>query len=242
MNIELNLLSYILILILILIFRIIYIMNKEGNFSPNFDTCESNLIYNYAILEENMHNIKSGDLIFFIANEQNQFKAFTDNTFSHCGIILKENNILYCVEIVKNIIIDNIRMTGVVKIPLDKRIKTFAGHIYLLSLNYNLNEYQYNKLIELSNMDYYFTYHYQVLLDLLFNYKDDKSHICTSYIYYILNKLNIINCNNLLNYIQINKKIFNIHNNSNIYSEPIELISNMNILDKLQNISVTKII
>lgn len=242
MDIELNLLSYILILILILIFRIIYIIHKNSNFRPDFNTCESNLIYNYAILEENIHNIKSGDLIFFIANEQDQFKVFTDNTFSHCGIILKENNILYCVEIVKDIIIDNVRMTGVVKIPLDKRIKTYAGHMYLLSLNYNLNEYQYNKLIELSKLDYYFIYNYQIVLELLFNYKYEKAYMCADYIYHILNKLNIINYDNSLNCIQIIKKLFNIHNNSNIYSEPIELISNMNILDKLQNISVTKII
>lgn len=205
--------SIILNIILLLIFYYLY---KKS--VPN-GKCNDYPIFNNILLSN--INPKSGDLLLFNNSNYNIITRTIGNPiFSHIGIIVNKNNKIYSLEMVKK---DNIypkqpRMSNIILIPLEDRIKYYSGNIYYCKLNKELTLTQKNQLIEISNKK------------IKYSYKDN----CGKFIANILEELKI--GKNLIPLL-----FWKAHNNviklcnGDIYDYPIELISNDRIIDNIND-------
>jgi hypothetical protein len=205
-------------------------------------------ILKWCYYEDIVNEIKSGDLLLFSAYEFSKYTRIIGHLdYSHIGIILKENNILYSLEMIENdyIFPKYDKFSNMQKFNLKDRIIHYPGYIYIASYNKNLNISQETILKKISNLNFQYPSHYNNLNTILFN----KDFICNINNKKCRQKNNYIHCSNLIALILYNLNIYNmkdipnihIHSkiidlcNGNIYSEPIRIISKKNIINNINN-------
>lgn len=209
--------SIVSILINIILIIIFYIIYKNGISKK----CQDYPIYNKILFSDLIKNAKSGDLLLFSNSRCNVVtRTFGNPYYSHIGIIVKKNNKLFSLELVKN---DNIypkknRYKGLICIPLDDRILYYSGYIYYCKLNKELDNNQENKLIEYSNKKIKYSY----------------TQVCSSWIAKILEDLNIEKNLNTWKFWKIHNNIINICNNI-IYTYPILIVHNKLLINNIDN-------
>lgn len=195
--------SILINLIFIILFYIIY---KNG-FSKK---CKDYPIYKKILFSDLIKNAKSGDLLLFSNSRCNVItRTFGNPYYSHIGIIVKKNNKLFSLELVKD---DNVypkknRYKGLICIPLDDRILYYSGYVYHCKLNKKLDNIQENKLIEYTNKKIKYSY----------------TQVCSFWLANVLEDLNIRKNLNSWKFWNIHNNIIKMCNNT-IYSNPILIV------------------
>lgn len=206
--------SIILNIILLLIFYTIY--NKGYSVK-----CNDYPIYNKILLSKIQEIGKSGDLLLFSNSRCNIItRSFGNHYYSHIGIILKKNNKLYTLELVRNDYVypKESRYQNLLIIPLEDRILNYSGMVYYCNLIKPLTNNMETKLIKISNK----------------NIKYSINKGCGYFIGNILEELDI--AKNILTW-----KLWNIHNNiinltnNTIYNNPILIIPDQLIINNIND-------
>jgi hypothetical protein len=209
--------SLIINILLLLLFYLIY---KNG-YSIK---CEDYPIYNKILLSRILKIAKGGDLLLFSNSRCNVVtRTFGNPYYSHIGIIIKKNNKLYTLELVKD---DNVypkqnRYKGLIIIPLEDRILHYSGSVYYCQLINPLDQDLENKLLNISNTKVNYN---------IFN-------ACSFYIAKILEELKI--SKNLVTWKlwEIHNNIINLCNNS-IYNNPILIIQDKLLINDVNKNSI----
>lgn len=233
------------IILLIILIILLDSINKWYNVmfnEPDYDNCKNTKRYKISILENNYNNIKSGDLILFSAYKYDPIvRTIGDLTFSHIGIIVVENGIIYSLECFDYYPISKKKYYGSIKIPLNVRINSYSGNTFILSLKTPLLKNQEDLLINLSYKKYKFQSNRQMILTALYNFKYENEYFCSSFIIFLLTKIGILNYNIVKNIhnIHLHKYICYIYKHSNLYTYPTELMSNEKFIKKIENKTTT---
>lgn len=213
--------SYILLTCSIILNIIFLIISISIYRIGSLDECDTFSIYNYILFSNIKDTAKSGDLLLFSNSRYNFItRVYGDPTFSHMGIIVKKNNKLYTLELIK---MDHVypkkpKIEGTICIPLEDRLSNYSGQIYYCKLNKELSEDKKNMLLNkcIEKQQY------------------SIQKACNYFIAKILEDLNI--ATNLTTW-----KIWNIHNNiiklcnGDIYQYPINLISDIRLLTNIKD-------
>lgn len=177
----------------------------------------------YKILYSNLKNkFDSGDLLLFSNYKYDFFSRSLGNpTISHIAIVVLINSIPYTLELVlkEKIYPDKPYVKNVILINLEDRLKNYDGNIYYSKLLKPLNNTQINKLLEMIN------------LKVQYNLKNQ----CGSFIAKIIDELKISNNTYTKLFWRIHNNIIQL-TNTNIYSEPIQIIQNESIIDSIDDI------
>ena len=163
------------------------------------DVCNNYKIYKKILYSDIENNIKSGDLLLFDHNLTSiHERTFAHRQFSHIGIVIKNNGILYSYDMNP----DNLQYDilnneyGNKLVPLYERISNYYGDVFIASLKNKLNKQQEDYLISrIKKNKYAFLSNFKIVLSFLFdsrnNYKNEK--ICSEFIAELLDKLKITN-------------------------------------------------
>lgn len=224
----------IIILSLLLIYNI-FMLCKLFNYlldEPDYSICYNTKKYNIALLDNNLSNIQTGDILLFSSYIYYPiFRIFGNKIFSHIGMVVKINNEYYSLEMTDFYILNDKIYTHKSLFPLYDRINKYTGNIFISKLKNPLNYSQLNKLYNLISKSATFLNPIQLYINMIYDYKFNDKYTCSSYIYYILKELNILD-NIKINNIDIHSFIIDICHNK-IYANPIELLCNSSKVDKL---------
>ena len=231
-------LNCILSLLIVLIFYIFSLFNVDVDY-----TCNGYRIYKKILYSDIIKQIKSGDLVFF-DNELITIyeRTFGHPQFSHIGIIIEIDNIFYVYDINPiNVIIKDklVVKSGINLIPLYDRIYNYNGHVFICSLNNKLTEAQLlkfkNLIVQFSNFNFLSDYKFVRLYLLDENKIYPNELMCVELVSIILDELNITNNISKSNKRSLFKNVLNlsIDNNCNLYSNPMHVIIDSLIIDKL---------
>jgi hypothetical protein len=233
----------IIIILLIVLLYLIYILNIIYNnifHDIDFNNCSNNYKINYKYYNDIKHNIKSGDLILFSSYSVLPISRIFKNTiFQHYGIVIRENDNLFCIECHPGVEINKKKYKNVFKTDLKTKLLYYPGNVYISHLNYNLNEIQEFELrnIDMSTMSYFNSAEFLLYFAHNIKFYSKNKFNCISFIFYILRyKINIINED--INNTDICSYITNLIINSNTYNYPYEIIHKELLLDKYQNKSI----
>ncbi len=189
-----------------------------------------NKIYRYVAYNDIYKNLKSGDLILFSNLHYNLItRTFGDSTFSHIGIVVKQNNKLYSLEMIGNdyYIRNKQKENSVILTQLKERITNYAGYVYISQKKIPLNSNQEQILYSYINKDFCFfkpTDIFKILYSIMSG-NSSNIKVCSQYIINILEDLKIINNVNYYKPWNYHKIIINLCNNCS-YLMPIQVISN----------------
>lgn len=139
-------------IILNIIFLLIIFFN---NLSKN--DCRKRYAYKYIVYNNLKSYIKSGDLLLFSAFEFDPItRIFGHRGFSHVGLIIKYQDILYSLEMIGSEILYPFtpKKIGLIMHPLEDRIKHYQGYIFHASLLQPLNNDQEYQLFNYSKKPY----------------------------------------------------------------------------------------
>ncbi len=230
--------TIILLIILIILLDSFNKWYKIISNEPDYDNCKNTKRYKISILENNYNNIKSGDLLLFSAyNYDTIVRTVGDLTFSHIGIVVIENGIIYSFECFDYYPIKQKKYYNSIKIPLKDRINSYSGNTFIISLNTPLNKSQEDLLIKLSYKKYKFQSNRQLILTVLYNFKYTDAYFCSSFIIYILIEIGLLDYDMVKNIhnIYLHKYICNIYEYTNLYGYPTEILSNDKFIKKIEN-------
>jgi len=216
------------VLIIILLVITLYICNRLTQYNIKY----SQTVFNYMPLI--LNQLQSGDLILFRSNIINyKYLLFSHSYFTHVGIVLKDNNILYICE--KNMPNHTRFSNSNINILLD-RIKEFNGNCYVMKLNKPLNSTRQQLLTYFVLKDKFIdpilyanawnstNMYFRQLFKLRVNYK--YMH-CFQYVAYILDYINITNNLHKYNNIEICNKVNNLFkqplNDGYSYKKPVQV-------------------
>lgn len=228
----------IILLSLFLIYNIaiLYKIFKYISDEPDYSLCENTKKYNIALLDNNLNNINTGDIILFSTYSYFPLmRIFGDKVFSHIGMVVELDNKYYILEMTVFDIMNNKKYTNKSLFSLYDRINTYAGNIFISKLQKPLNANQLDKLYNLINQDNKFLNSIELYINMLYNKNFSNKFTCSSYIFYILQNLNIIDCKIKIKNIDIHSFLIDLCHNSNIYAEPVELLCNSSNITKLDN-------
>lgn len=183
--------SVIIIIFIILLYNLV-IFSKIYKYSidePNYDLCHNTKKYDIALLDNNIENIKSGDLILYSAYSYDPYvRIFSDKVFSHFGIVVKINNIYYILELLDQYPLNNKLYKNKSLFPLYDRISKYSGNCFISRIKNPLNNHQLNLLIQLVNEDITFLSPVQLYVSVINNLTFSNRSTCSWYIYNILKK------------------------------------------------------
>ena len=231
----------IILFISILINIIFLYLLQIALYTGRVNHCSNKFIYQQILYDNLKSDIKSGDLLLF-SNLNYSFltRTFGHFAFSHIGIVVKYNNILYSLEMVYNddIFPGDAKITGIIFIPLKERVLNYSGYVYISSLLKPLDQQQETKLYNFSKKNYKFL-NIKDLYRGLSNFKQDSNtKICSQFIVNILEELNILEKKNMYKFWNYHKQIIDLCNDIT-YSHPVQIISNELLIN---NISDRKLI
>ena len=232
-----NYLLIVSILINIIFFISLYLILQIGE---TYD-CHKKNIYQYITYDNLESNLKSGDLLLFShINYQFVTRTFGNPAFSHIGIVVKKNNKLYSLEMVKSDWIQPGKplMESIILVPLKERIKNYHGYVYQASLLKELTPMQEEELYNYSKKNYKFLklkYLYKIFS--IFN-KKSNFKICSQFIAHILEDLKIMPAISRFKFWDNHQKIINLCDDKT-YSQPIQIVPNELLIN---NISERKVI
>lgn len=201
--------------------------------------CIKKTAYKYITYNNIKSHIKSGDLILFSAFEYSPVtRIFGHAGFSHMGLVVKQNNKLYSLEMIRNDILypNNSLTTGLILHPLEDRIKYYQGYVYHASLLNPLTNLEENKLFNYSKKQFFMPSNYLIfLLNFKQNFAINSTRkFCSQFVVNILEDLNIIERKDPYKFWNYNRKLVNLCNNT-IYSNPIQIISNDLIITNIDD-------
>lgn len=185
----------------------------------------------YIKISKIYDELKSGDIILFKSNAIFYINVFlTNGYYTHIGIVVKKNNILYISEINSygNIYLPpNYKTSNHSELfPLLIRIKYFAGDCYLVELNKNLDKKRENILLNYSDEKILYPTPFQRFINYFT--KNISVRHCFQYVGYILDKMGITNnimSNNIINICSTVENIFTKKLNDEYqYNSPIRII------------------
>ena len=190
-------------------------------------------IYKKILYSDVYKYFKTGDLLFFSFNDVDiKIRTFIHNRFSHVGMIYKENDDLYIIELSDGDLIkpyDTNTINNVQLVPLEDKIKFYSGNVYyseLLKPLSNTQIHTLNKFLNKSSKYKYTSFLFMLYQFLLVsNTIYGHNRFCTEYIAEILYKLNISYKPYRANKFNINNAIYDLANND-IYTNPIHIIVN----------------
>jgi hypothetical protein len=227
----------ILSILLLYIFYLTLLTIKYINNEPNYDLCQYNKKYSITLLDNNLNNIKTGDLILFSSYTYYPlFRIFGDHTFSHIGIVVKFNNQLYSLELFDIYPINNKIYYNKNLIPLYTRLNTYTGTTFIASLKKPLNNIQLQKLFKFINKKAKFYNPIELYFAKLHNFNFKNKYSCSSYIYHLLIYIGLIQNDNINN-IDIHKYLINFCNNY-LYNYPVEILYTNSQIKKIVNKSI----
>ena len=235
------LISIIVILLVVIIFNF-FIFYREHKYYTKYEYARN--LKSILLSEDDILNIKSGDIILYKANAvQLEHVIFTHSFFTHTGMIIKYNNELYITESnppneeyapidtdwytlnpTKKYIIGKKTKPGASIIPLFDRIKYFPGDCYLMALNKPLSAEKESELLHwVLDSERRVSYpKYKQLFTIFFKEKLGFSKSatiqhCFEYIAYLLDKLKITNnihSHDLINICNIISQLWGKHLNN----------------------------
>lgn len=227
----------IIILIIIIFLRLVIPFHE--------DHCGNHEIHYKILLSKIIPIVKTGDIILFNDNIKIPINIIVGtNKYSHSGIIIVINNIPYIYELIdtQHGYLNHKDMPKFDKsiqlTPLYDRIKYFAGHCYLSSLNKPLNQIQISKLIQYINNshDYEFV-DYKKLFPFMFStIIIPKKKFCHEFVADILHHLNITSIPIKQRKIFVSQKLIDMCN-GDIFSYPIHIIPDDLLISKNVNIN-----
>lgn len=223
---NITIINSILILLILFIFYIFNIFWKRINVKKD---CNNYKLYKKILYSNAKKELKSGDLIFFDHNLTTiPVRTFGHKQFSHIGIVIKINGILYSYELhstdLKYDIFDN--KYNVKLVPLYKRISNYSGDMFIASLKQELSKEKDEYFISTVNTKQYnFLSFFKVCLSFLLNYSYIHKHekICTEFIAEILDDLQITYNIKGSKKSELSTNIINLSKNG-IYHNPIHII------------------
>ena len=223
---NITIVNYILILLILFIFHICDVFWSRIKIKSN---CDNYIIYKKILYSNVKNELKSGDLIFFDHNLTSiPIRTLSHRQFSHMGIVIKINGILYSYELntddLKYDMFDN--KYNVKLVPLYKRLSNYCGDVFIASLKQTLSKEQEQFFISIiNNKRYVFLPPFKIFIAFLLNsnyiYKNEK--ICTEFIAEILDELQITNNIKKSKKKDLANDIINL-SNGNIYYNPIHII------------------
>ena len=223
-----TLLSILITLILLLSIYLIIQVGDNNN-------CHKKHIYQYITYDNIESNIKSGDLLLF-SNLNFNFipRVFGHPSFSHTGLVVKKNNQLYSLEMVKQdwVYPKQTYMKNIIMIPLKDRIKNYSGYVYHTSLLKPLTIQQENELYNYSQKNYKFIQlkdFYQIFR--IFN-RNSNIKMCSQFTANILEDFNILPKTNPYIFWNYHKKIIDLCDGKT-YSQPIQIIPNELLINNI---------
>lgn len=232
----------IIIILSLFLFYNFYMILKISQYifdEPNYDLCNNTKKYKTVIFDDILDNVETGDIILFSSYSYIPiFRIFGHNTFSHIGMIIKLNNQIFSLEMTDYYRLNNIDYYNKCLFPLYDRINTYTGNVFICKLKNKLNTYQIDKLNELVKNDSKFLSPIELFLYMSHNINYKNKYTCGSYIYFILQELNVIS-NLKINNIDINPFLINMCHQNIIYNYPVELLCNSSKIKKLTNKSIS---
>lgn len=216
-------------ILLLLILFIFYISNRFIKHIKKPEGCNDYKIYKKILYSNIKNDIKTGDLLFFDHNLLSIYeRTFGHRQFSHIGIVVKINGILYSYDINPKIVKYNIfnNMDNISLVPLYERISNYCGDVFLVSLKNKLDAAIENDFIsKINKTQYKYLSKYKIIFSFLFNsrfiYKNEK--ICSEFIAEILDELKITNNIQKSKKEELTSNIINL-SNINLYYNPIHII------------------
>jgi hypothetical protein len=220
----------IIIIILIILLYIIYTLFYREQ------TCESydiNLYINYKDIKD---TLKQGDIILFSAYSfEISTRLLGDQSYSHIGMVIEDENKLYSLEMVDgDYILPGEQLSyNIIKTPLYERIANYGGYVFISSKR-EINTYEENdKIKKISNRQYKFSTKSEQIKTILFNKNYKNNKFCSEYIAEILTELNIIDSNNTSKR-NIHSEIIKLCGGK-IYMDPIRIITDLQYTTNLSN-------
>jgi hypothetical protein len=229
------LLTYILLLTIFYLSFIIYYLYKNTISNIDYLNCKNNYKFNFNKYEKIKDKIKSGDILLFSSYYPWPISRLYNNIkFQHYGIVIRENDKLYCLECNTDIIINNKKYKNIIKIDLKERLLNYPGNVYISHLRKELTNNQ-EKFLHEFNTNYKRMNEFEHYLSFVHNIDFTKYNkfSCITLIYYILKKINIINEN--INVNQLCTYFTNLVLQNNIYKYPYEIIHKELLTKKYNN-------
>lgn len=232
---NITIINYILILI---IFSIFYVCNCFWVRIKTKNKCDNYKLYKKILYSNAQKELKSGDLLFFDHNLTSvPIRTFSHKQFSHIGIIIKINGILYSYELYPdNLKYDIFNNKYNIKLsPLSKRISNYCGDVFISSLKQSLStEKEQYFISSINKKQYNFLSTFKVCLAFLSNsnYIYENEKICNEFIAEILDNLEITDNISSSKKPELTNNIINLSNGS-IYHHPIHIIIDEFIIKNL---------
>jgi hypothetical protein len=214
-----------LILILLLILGTIIV--KIYNHYKKYEYYKNNKYINISNIYD---ELKTGDLILFKSNAIFYVNIFLTNTYyTHVGMIVKKNNILYISETNSN----NTEYMPNYKtnchselLPLLIRIKHYPGNCFLMKLNKPLTNEKEILLLKYLDEKYPYPTSFQIFINYFI--KNNKLRHCFQHVGHLLDKIGLttnIMSNNIINICDAVENIFTKKiNNGYQYDSPIKIL------------------
>lgn len=217
------------IILIILILFIFYIFDCYMIHIKKPNDCNEYKIYKKILYSDIEKEIKSGDLILFDHNLASVHeRTFGHLQFSHLGIVIKMNSLLYIYEINSNRVQSDILNNeyDVKLTPLYERISNYCGDFFISSLKTKLTKDHEDYLISsIKHKQYKYLPFFKIFISFLSNsqkiHKNDK--ICSEFIAEILDELKVTNNINKTKKADLMNEIVNL-SNGEIYYNPIHII------------------
>lgn len=229
---------YIIIFLSLILLYNIYILYKIFIYltnEPDYSLCSNTKKYNIALLKNNITNIETGDIILFSSYTYFPvFRIFGHNTFSHIGLVIQIQNKYYILEMTSFDVLNNKIYRHKCLFSLYDRVNQYSGNVFISKLKRPLTKAQKHKLYKLIKNDVQFLNPLELYINFLYNYNFKNKYTCSSYIYYILQEINLIDKNKKIKNMDIHPFMIDLCNN-NLYNYPIELLSLSSNINKLYN-------
>ena len=228
----------IIILSLILIYNItlLYITFTYLFDGVDYSLCKNTIKYQIALLDDNLLNIDTGDILLFSTYSYVPLmRIFGHKAFSHMGMVLKLDNQYYSLELTNFDMVNDQICTNQIIVPLYDRINTYSGNVFISKIQNPLSSIQFRKLYNLIKKDNIFLKTTKLYLNMIHNIDFTNQFTCSTYIFYILQHLNIIDSKIKIKNINIHSFLIELCHNSNIYRYPVELLCNLSNVTKLHN-------
>lgn len=193
-------------------------------------------IYRKITLDNIISDIKPGDLVLFSSNKfQTITRTIGDRTFSHIGIVIMHNNELSILEITWNghVLIHQKHSKGLQINKLSDRIYSYAGNVYIASLNKNIPEFT-NIVNQILSENYKFTESWKLPFVIISNINLDHQRFCSEYIADILNRTNISSVPWNSKKIDLQSAIVKLCN-GDVYSDPVQIIDNRLLINNIRD-------
>ena len=181
--------------------------------------CNLYSIYNHILISNIKDIAKSGDLLLFSNSNFNIITRTIGNpAYSHIGIVIKINNKLYSLELVKTDYVypKQPEVSGTICIPLEDRLANYSGQVFYCKLNKNLSE---NKQ--------------KILLNRCYNKQSySTTNTCGHFIANLIEELDIAKNITTWKFWQIHNNIIKLCNGK-LYDYPVVLISDSRLLNNI---------